>query len=64
MKKEKAIKNFSTDELLSELIDRGAVEESTHVYSGYRLTKKYFLDSREDEKELHSRILILKELKY
>ena len=61
--KEKTIKDFSTDELLSELVDRGAVEESTHVYGGYRLTKKYFLDRREDEKELHSRILILKDLK-
>lgn len=64
MEKEKAIKNFSTDDLLNELIYRGAVAESTHVYGGYRLTKRYFLDSREDEKELHSRILILKDLKY
>lgn len=62
--KDKAIKDFSTDELVNELIDRGAVAESTHVYGGYRLTKRYFLDSREDEKELHSRILILKNLKY
>ena len=61
--KENDIKNFSTDEILNELIDRGAVMESTHVYGGYRLTKKYFLGRREDEKELHSRILILKDLK-
>ncbi len=63
MEKEKAIKDFSTGELLNELIDRGAVMESTHVCGGYRLTKKYFLDNKEDEKELHSRILILKDLK-
>lgn len=64
MEKENDIKNFSTDELLNELVDRGAVVESTHVYGRYRLTRRYFLDSREDEKELHSRILILKDLKY
>ena len=64
MEKEKDIKNVLTEELIMELIDRGAVAESTHVYGCYRLTKKYFLDSREDEKELHSRILILKDLKY
>lgn len=63
MEKENDIKNFSTDELLNELVDRGALLENTHVYGGYRLTKRYFLDSREDEKELHSRILILKDLK-
>lgn len=61
--KEKTIKDFSTGELVNELIDRGAVMESTHVYGGYRLTKKYFLDRREDEKEVFSRILILKDLK-
>lgn len=64
MEKENDIKNFSTGELVNELIDRGAVMESTHVYGSYRLTKRYFLDRREDEKELHSRILILKDLKY
>lgn len=64
MEKEKTIKDFSTGELVNELIDRGAVMESTHEYGGYRLTKKYFLGRREDEKELHSRILILKDLKY
>lgn len=63
MEKDKAIKDFSTGELVDELIDRGAVMESTHVYGGYRLTKKYFLDRREDEKEVFSRILILKDLK-
>lgn len=64
MEKENDIKNFSTGELLNELIDRGALLGNTHVYGGYRLTKRYFLDSREDEKELHSRILILRDLKY
>lgn len=62
MEKDKAIKDFSTDELLNELIDRGAVAESTHVYGGYRLTKKYC--PNEDQREVHSRILILKDLKY
>lgn len=62
MEKDKAIKDFSTGELVNELIDRGAVMESTHEYGGYRLTKKYFLSRREDEKELHSKILILKDL--
>ncbi|MDD7351958.1 MAG: hypothetical protein PUG84_00715 [Peptoniphilaceae bacterium] len=42
MEKEKVIKDFSTSELVNELIDRGAVMESTHVYGGYRLTKKIF----------------------
>lgn len=63
MEKEMSIKDFSTGELVNELIDRGAVMESTHVYGGYRLTKKYFLNRREDETEVHSRILILKDLK-
>lgn len=61
--KEKVIKDFSNGELVNELIARGAVMESTHVYGGYRLTKKYFLNRREDETEVHSRILILKDLK-
>lgn len=63
MEKEKTVKDFPTGELVNELIDRGAVMESTHVYGGYRLTKKYFLNRREDETEVHSRILILKDLK-
>lgn len=64
MENDKDLKNFLTEELIMELVDRGAVAESTHVYGGYRLTKRYFLDSRDDEKELHARILILKDLKY
>lgn len=64
MEKEKTVKDFPTGELVNELIDRGAVMESTHEYGGYRLTKKYFLNRREDETEVHSRILILKDLKY
>lgn len=63
MEKENDIKNFSTGDLVNELIDRGAVMESTHEYGGYRLTKKYFLNRREDETEVHSKILILKDLK-
>ncbi len=42
MEKEKTVKDFPTGELVNELIARGAVMESTHVYGGYRLTKKYF----------------------
>lgn len=63
MKKEMSIKDFPTGELVNELIARGAVMENTHVYGGYRLMKKYFLNRREDETEIHSRILILKDLK-
>ena len=63
MEKEKTVKDFSTGELVNELIARGAVMESTHEYGGYRLMKKYFLNRREDETEVHSRILILKDLK-
>lgn len=64
MENDKDLKNVLTEELIMELVDRGALLENTHVYGRYRLTKRYFLDSREDEKELHSRILILKDLKY
>ena len=42
MEKEKTVKDFSTGELVDGLIDRGAAMESTHVYGGYRLTKKIF----------------------
>lgn len=57
-----SIKDFSTGELVNELIDRGAVMESTHEYGGYRLMKKYC--PNENQREVHSRILILKDLKY
>lgn len=63
MENDKDLKNILTEELIMELVDRGALLENTHVYGGYRLTKKYFLNRREDETEVHSRILILKDLK-
>ena len=58
MKNKKTIKNFSTDELLSELIDRGAEVADTDLYGGYKLIKKY----SSDEREVSTKILILKNL--
>lgn len=58
MEKEKAIKDFSTDELLSELIDRGAEVTDTNLYGSYKLIKKY----SSDEREVFTKILILKNL--
>ena len=62
MGNDKKLKNVLTEELISELVDRGALLENTHSYGGYRLMKKYCIN--EDEREVFSRILILKDLKY
>lgn len=62
MEKEKDIKNILTEELIMELVDRGALLENTHVYGRYRLMKRYC--PNEDQREVFSRILILKGLKY
>ncbi len=54
MEKEKTVKDFPTGELVNELIARGAVMESTHVYGGYRLTKKYFFWIEEKMKQKYT----------
>lgn len=58
MEKEKNIKNFSTNELLNELVDRGAEVANVGLYGGYTLIKKY----SSDEREVSTKILILKNL--
>lgn len=58
MEKEKNIKNFSTDELLNELVDRGAEVANVGLYGRYTLIKKY----SSDEREVSTKILILKNL--
>lgn len=62
MEDDKNLKNILTEELIMELVDRGALLENTHSYGRYRLMKKYCIN--EDEREVFSRILILKDLKY
>lgn len=62
MENDKDLKNILTEELIMELVDRGALLENTHVYGRYRLIKKYC--PNEDQREVFSRILILKDLKY
>ena len=58
MKKEKTIKDFSTDELLNELVDRGAEVADTDLYGVYKLIEKF----SSDEREVSTKILILKNL--
>lgn len=51
-------RDCSTKDLVVELINRGAEFVDTERYKGYRLLKRY----SSDEREVSSRILILKDL--
>ena len=60
MKEITNLKNILTKDLLDELVSRGAIVADTNVYGDYKLIKKYSSKDR----EVFSKILILKDLKY
>lgn len=60
MKESPNLENILTMDLINELVSRGAVVADTNVYGNYKLIKKYSSKDR----EVFSKILILKDLKY